>query len=60
MTGVREGKDPAARQAGVKVVVFPRENEADLAALEDEVKEGLYIVLADNPETLVDLVLLPK
>ncbi|MGA9459345.1 MAG: S16 family serine protease [Desulfobaccales bacterium] len=59
VTGIRE-KILAARQAGVRVVVFPRENEADLAALEDEVKEGLSIVLADNPESLVDLVLLPK
>ena len=58
VTGIRE-KILAASQAGVKVVVFPRENEADLAGL-DEAKEGLEIVLADNPETLVALVLLPK
>ncbi len=42
------------------MVVFPKQNEADLADLEAEVKEGLEIVLADNLETLVDLVLLPK
>ncbi len=59
VSGIRE-KILAASQAGARVVVFPRQNEADLAGLEAEVKEGLEIVLADNPEALVDLVLLPK
>ncbi len=57
--GIRE-KMLGARQAGVRVLVFPRQNDADLAGLEDEVKEGLEIILADNLENLVDLVLLPK
>jgi ATP-dependent Lon protease len=59
VSGIRE-KILAAQQAGVRVVVFPKQNEADLANLGDEVKEGLEIVLADNLEALVDLVLLPK
>jgi ATP-dependent Lon protease len=59
VSGIRE-KILAAQQAGVRVVVFPKQNEADIADLEDEVKEGLEIVLADNLEALVDLVLLPK
>jgi len=59
VSGIRE-KILAAQQAGVRVLVFPKQNEADLADLEDEVKEGLEIVLADNLEALVDLVLLPK
>ena len=59
VSGIRE-KILAAQQAGARVVVFPKQNAADLADLEEEVKEGLEIVLADNLEALVDLVLLPK
>ncbi len=57
--GIRE-KILAASQAGVKLLVFPEQNAPDLANLEDEAKEGLEIVLADNLENLVDLVLLPR
>ncbi len=59
VSGIRE-KILAAQQAGVRVVVFPKQNAADIADLEAAVKEGLEIVLADNLENLVDLVLLPK
>ncbi len=57
VSGIRE-KILAAQRAGVKVVVFPSQNEADIAPLEDEVKQGLQIVLADQIEPVVDLVLL--
>ncbi|MCK9378156.1 MAG: endopeptidase La [Syntrophobacterales bacterium] len=59
VSGIRE-KVLASQRAGVKVVVFPKANEADIVNLEDEVKAGLEIVLADRLEPLVDLVLLPK
>jgi ATP-dependent Lon protease len=41
-------------------VVFPKQNEVDIVNLEEEVKAGLEIVLAEAIEPLVDLVLLPK
>jgi ATP-dependent Lon protease len=59
VSGIRE-KVLAAQRAGVKVVVFPKNNEVDIVNLEDEVKAGMEIVLADAIEPLVDLVLLPK
>ncbi len=59
VSGIRE-KVLASQRAGVKVVVFPKANEADIVNLEDEVKAGLEIVLADRLDPLVDLVLLPK
>ncbi len=59
VSGIRE-KVLAAQRAGVKTVVFPQKNEVDIANLEEEVKEGLQIVLADEIEPLIDLVLLPK
>ena len=58
VSGIRE-KILAAQRGGVKVVVFPRQNEADIENLEGEVKAGLDIVLADKIEPLTDLVLLP-
>lgn len=59
VSGVRE-KVLAASRAGVKVVVFPKANEADIKNLEDEVKAGLEIVLAEEIQPLTDLVLLKK
>jgi ATP-dependent Lon protease len=59
VAGVRE-KLLAAQRAGVKVVVFPKGNEVDLKSLEEEVKGGLQVVLADDLDRLADLVLLGK
>lgn len=59
VSGIRE-KVLAAQRAGVKVVVFPKNNQVDIVNLEDQVKAGLEIVLADAIEPLVDLVLLPE
>ena len=42
------------------MVVFPKKNEVDLNDLEETVKEGLEIVLAEGIDPLVDLVLLPR
>jgi ATP-dependent Lon protease len=41
-------------------VVFPKQNEVDVANLDEDVKKGLEIVLAEEIEPLVDLVLLPN
>jgi ATP-dependent Lon protease len=59
VSGIRE-KILAAQRGGVRVVVFPKKNEVDLNDLEEEVKAGLQIVLADDLDSLTDLVLLPK
>ena len=59
VSGIRE-KVLAAQRAGVTVVVFPKANEVDIVNLEDQVKAGLEIVLAEAIEPLIDLVLLPK
>jgi ATP-dependent Lon protease len=58
VSGIRE-KILAAQRAGARVVVFPKQNEVDIKDLEDDLKEGLQIVLADTLESLVDVVLLP-
>jgi ATP-dependent Lon protease len=59
VSGIRE-KVLAAQRAGVAAVVFPKANEVDIINLEDEVKEGLEIILAETIEPLTDLVLLKK
>jgi len=59
VSGIRE-KVLAAQRAGVKVVVFPKNNEVDIVNLEETAKAGMEMVLADAIEPLVDLVLLPK
>ncbi len=59
VSGIRE-KLLAAQRAGVKTVILPRRNEAELAAIEPESKEGLEIILADNIMEILDLVLLPR
>ena len=59
VSAIRE-KVLAAQRAGVTVVAFPKANEVDIVNLEDQVKAGLEIVLADAIEPLVDLVLLKK
>jgi ATP-dependent Lon protease len=59
VSGIRE-KMLACQRAGVQVVIFPKQNEVDIINLEDEVKAGLEIVLAEEIESLVDLVLLPQ
>lgn len=59
VSGIRE-KIMAAQRAGLKVVILPKQNEVDITNLEEEVKEGLEIVLAEEVPPLVDLVLLPR
>ena len=45
--GVRE-KVLAAQRAGLKKVILPHENEADLSELPDETREEIEFVLADD------------
>ncbi len=59
VSGIRE-KILAAQRAGVHTVVFPQKNAVDLNSLEEEAREGLEIVLADDLQSLIGLVLLPE
>jgi ATP-dependent Lon protease len=47
--GIRE-KSLAAQRAGLKRVIFPRENETDLVDLPPETREALTFVPADTIE----------
>lgn len=58
VSGIRE-KVLAAQRAGVRVVVFPGKNEADIADVPDQAKEGLKIIMSEDIAGLVELVLLP-
>ncbi|OGP72640.1 MAG: endopeptidase La [Deltaproteobacteria bacterium RBG_13_58_19] len=58
VSGIRE-KILAAQRAGARLVAFPKQNEVDLNNLEDEAREGIEVILADDLTSLVDLVLLP-
>ncbi len=55
--GVKE-KLLAARQAGVKVVVFPFKNKIDIDNIPGSVKEALEIMLSDNIDEIIDFVLI--
>jgi ATP-dependent Lon protease len=54
--GVRE-KVLAAQRAGLKRVILPRENEADLSELPQESREELEFVLADNVREVLEAAL---
>jgi ATP-dependent Lon protease len=55
--GIRE-KILAARQAGVRVVVFPGKNRVDVDNLSQDVKDGLEIKLVDNVDEIVNTALI--
>ncbi len=59
VSGIRE-KLLAAQRAGVRMVILPRRNQADLEAVEPESREGMEVVLADNILDVLDLVLQPQ
>ncbi len=59
VAGVRE-KLMAAQRAGIATVIFPRRNEPDIQGLEEDVKEGVEVVLADDFEEILDRVLEPR
>jgi ATP-dependent Lon protease len=54
--GVRE-KVLAAQRAGLKHVILPRENEADLSELPAETREELEFILVDNIREVLDAAL---
>lgn len=56
VSGIRE-KILAAQRGGIKVVVFPRRNEPDIANLEAEAREGVEVVLAEEIPSLAKLVM---
>jgi ATP-dependent Lon protease len=60
VSGVRE-KLLAAQRAGVRVVIFPQRNAVDLNDIDEELKEGLEIILVPEiDDALLDVVLLPR
>jgi ATP-dependent Lon protease len=54
--GVRE-KVLAAQRAGLKRVILPRENEADLSELPEETRNELEFLLVDNVREVLDAAL---
>ncbi|CAD7778923.1 MAG: Lon protease [Candidatus Methanoperedenaceae archaeon GB37] len=54
--GIKE-KILAARRAGVKTVILPGKNKADVEDLSEDIRKGLEIILIDKIEDIVDLVL---
>ena len=54
--GLRE-KTMAALRAGVKTVIIPAENEADLETIDQAVRRQLSFVTAKNVDDILDLVL---
>jgi len=56
--GVKE-KAMAAHRAGVKCVVFPAKNKADLREIPEDIEKELEIITVNELEEIVDLVLKP-
>jgi ATP-dependent Lon protease len=54
--GVRE-KVLAAQRAGLKTVILPQENEADLGELPEETREEITFVLAETADEVLDTAL---
>ena len=57
--GLRE-KTMAALRAGVKTVIIPLDNEADLEKIDQTVRSKLSFVTAENVDDILDLVLVRK
>ena len=57
--GLRE-KTMAALRAGVKTVIIPAENEADLAEIDQTVRAALDFVPVEHADQVLDVALLPK
>jgi len=54
--GVKE-KVLAAHRAGVKSVVFPAKNEADIKDISEDIKKDIDIIKINELEEIVDLVM---
>lgn len=57
--GLRE-KTMAALRAGVKTVIIPKENEADLEEIDQLVRKQLNFVAVDHADQVLDLVFAPE
>jgi ATP-dependent Lon protease len=57
--GIRE-KVLAARRAGFRQVVLPKQNEKDLSKLPDSVRSTMEFILAEEIQDVFDAVLLPE
>ena len=57
--GLKE-KSMAAYRAGVKTVIFPKENAADLDEIDDIVKENIRFIPAENISTVLENALAEK
>ncbi len=55
--GLRE-KTMAAYKSGVKTVIIPKENEADLSEIDEIVKNSLNFVVAEDIKTVLDTALI--
>lgn len=51
--GLRE-KSMAAYRAGIKTVIIPKENEADLDEVDDVVKNNIHFISAEKIQTVLD------
>lgn len=50
--GLKE-KTLAAKNAGIKKILIPKDNQKDMEEIEDEIKEGLEIVYVDTMEQVI-------
>ncbi|MFQ5536598.1 MAG: endopeptidase La [Gemmatimonadota bacterium] len=57
--GVKE-KVLGAVRAGIKEIILPRENEADLEDLPDEVREELTVHLVESLDEVMEIALVPE
>ena len=57
--GLKE-KTIAAHRAGIKTVIIPSQNEADISDIPDAVKNELKFIIADNIETVLENALCEK
>jgi ATP-dependent Lon protease len=56
--GIKE-KVLAAHSIGLKTIILPKRNEADLEDLPDEVREGINFVFVETVDEVLDVALEP-
>ena len=57
--GLKE-KTMAAYRLGIKTVIIPKDNKADLDEVDDVVKNAINFVMADNIDTVLDTALVKE
>ena len=50
----------AAKQAGMKLILIPQENERDLAEISEEITEGMEIVPVEKMDEVLKLALIKE